>query len=716
VSAVSATEFDVSLPTLADGGYTVAIGPAVTDAGGASMPAAATATFTLDTRGPRIVSAVPADGISTPLSGFDVTFDGPIDPASFTTGDVTVTGPSGATVGVSSVQQVSPTVYRVAFSRQWQPGTYTLALGPDIRDPAGNRLDQDQDGARGETADDVFTTTATVGRVDLVVSDVTVASTSLESGRYVTLAWTVRNQGDATAVGVWYDVIHVTRVSDGSTVSSEYPWNVTAIAGGGFQRITGRVRIPDGPEGVGNLRFTVTADGWNYLSEWDADNNNSASITASSSLASYPDLVVRGVRIVEPTLSAGGTMTIRWTDFNQGGDSSEIRYWHDMVSVVDVTTGRQLATGYSYGNYVDVPAGGSWAREAAVTLPADFDPATARLAVTVTADVWGYLPEYDADGSLDGNNSLTVLWPPKPDLKISGLTVAEANLFAGGGVTVRWNDDNAGIGDTVHGWTDRIEVVNVTTGETLVDTTLATPALEGGGSRAREYTFTLPANAAGVGELSIRVTADYGEAIAESNAEDTGETNNVSSITRTATAAPDLTISGLTVVETALFVGSTVTVRWNDVNAGSGSTGTGWSDRIVVVNTTTDTTLVDTTLAALVPLAVGGTLPREFAFTLPQGAAGVGELLIRVTADSSDAVAEWNGSGTGETNNVASISRTAIAGSDLTVSGLTLAESVLFAGATVTVRWNDVNHHGRHARGHHAHDGRTARRGRDAGP
>ncbi|NDC64198.1 MAG: hypothetical protein EBZ59_09500 [Planctomycetia bacterium] len=290
-----------------------------------------------------------------------------------------------------------------------------------------------------------------------------------------------------------------------------------------------------------------------------------------------------------------------------------------------------------------------------------------------------------------GQRTVRELLPSKPDLRISGLTVAQANLFAGGGVTVRWNDDNAGIGDTGDGWTDRIEVVNVSTGKTLVDTTLATPALEGGGSRAREYTFTLPANSTGVGELSIRVTADYGEAIAESNADDTGETNNVSSITRTATAAPDLTISGLTVAETALFVGSTVTVRWNDVNAGSGSTGTGWSDRIVVVNTTTGATLVDTTLAPLAPLAAGGTLPREFAFTLPQGVAGVGVLSIRVTADSADAVAEWNGSGTGEANNVASITRTAIAGSDLTVSGLTVAEAALLAGGTVTVQWNAVN-------------------------
>ena len=66
-------------------------------------------------------------------------------------------------VAPASVARVSDTVFRVTFPAQTAPGDYTLSVGPDIRDAAGNRLDQDGDGTPGEPAADVFTITAPSG-------------------------------------------------------------------------------------------------------------------------------------------------------------------------------------------------------------------------------------------------------------------------------------------------------------------------------------------------------------------------------------------------------------------------------------------------------------------------------------------------------------------------------------------------------------------------
>src|SRR5204863_322254 len=49
----------------------------------------------------------------------------------------------------------------------------------------------------------------------------------------------------------------------------------------------------------------------------------------------------------------------------------------------------------------------------------------------------------------------------------------------------------------------------------------------------------------------------------------------------------------------------------------------------------------------------GGSRARQYAFRLPDGDAGVGQLQVEITADSTNAIFEFNGTGTAETNNTA---------------------------------------------------------------
>src|SRR5262249_52865227 len=109
----------------------------------------------------------------TPLvSKFIVTFDRPIDPASFTPSAVTVvyrnpntpgTTP-GTLIPVTSVTVVPNTVvpntqFLVSFAPQSGVGTYSYTVGPMIRDRVrtptqpGNFMDQNADGVAGELPD-----------------------------------------------------------------------------------------------------------------------------------------------------------------------------------------------------------------------------------------------------------------------------------------------------------------------------------------------------------------------------------------------------------------------------------------------------------------------------------------------------------------------------------------------------------------------------------
>jgi hypothetical protein len=132
--------------------------------------------------GPRVVSAVPSafptDG-TAPLARFGdryevrslvVTFDQPIDPATFTAADVTFTGPGGA-IAVGNpvaVNPADPRAFVIAVPLQTRVGAYTLTIGPHIATRggvwrAGLEMDQDQNGIGGDAVADRFTVAFTLG-------------------------------------------------------------------------------------------------------------------------------------------------------------------------------------------------------------------------------------------------------------------------------------------------------------------------------------------------------------------------------------------------------------------------------------------------------------------------------------------------------------------------------------------------------------------------
>ncbi|MBI3466962.1 MAG: S8 family serine peptidase, partial [Planctomycetes bacterium] len=126
----------------------------------------AAAALVPDTTGPRIIASTPSGTLLDPVASLRMTFQEGIDVSSFTVSDVLFAGPGGALsiTAVSVVPGSNNRQFDIAFPPQSAPGAYSLLIGPDIRDSAGNPMDQDGDGTSGENPDDLFRATFTLAQ------------------------------------------------------------------------------------------------------------------------------------------------------------------------------------------------------------------------------------------------------------------------------------------------------------------------------------------------------------------------------------------------------------------------------------------------------------------------------------------------------------------------------------------------------------------------
>ena len=162
---------------------------------------------------------------------------------------------------------------------------------------------------------------------------------------------------------------------------------------------------------------------------------------------------------------------------------------------------------------------------------------------------------------------------------------------------------------------------------------------------------------------------------------------------------PDLQVAGLAAIPSSgLQSGGTLTLQWSDSNTGNGFVSTPFSDLVQAVDTSTGQTLASAPVpyheTARGPIAGGGSAAQQFSFQLPYGLPGVGQLQVTVTTDVNNQVPEFNPSGTGATNNSATLTTSSSLGStpDLHATGLTIdPSSVVQSVASVTLDWNDAN-------------------------
>lgn len=138
---------------------------------------------------------------TTSLGSVRFTFNEAISPSTFTLADIaSFTGPNGSITAsaVSVVSGTGNTQFDVTFPTQTTGGVYSMTIGPDILDAAGNAMDQNQNGTNGEATADQYTAsrtfsvtntyTFTAGGLPLPIRDFTYTRATINVDQDITIS------------------------------------------------------------------------------------------------------------------------------------------------------------------------------------------------------------------------------------------------------------------------------------------------------------------------------------------------------------------------------------------------------------------------------------------------------------------------------------------------------------------------------------------------
>jgi hypothetical protein len=170
VAGSNDTQFDIAFASQgALGNYTFVLSPSIQDQSGNGLdtnddgiPGEYPADqyvghFTI--QGPKIIANTPTANVYAPFGSLRVTFNEPMNPATFTPAQVFFfSGPRGpvAVTAVAPVAGSNNTQFDLQFPAQTVTGVYQMLIGPNIRDMAGHQMDQDGNFVEGEIPGDLY--------------------------------------------------------------------------------------------------------------------------------------------------------------------------------------------------------------------------------------------------------------------------------------------------------------------------------------------------------------------------------------------------------------------------------------------------------------------------------------------------------------------------------------------------------------------------------
>src|SRR5205814_1140759 len=100
-------------------------------------------------------------------------FSEAIASATLAASDVSFSGPHGA-ISISGISATVSNTFRVSFTSQTTSGIYSLTLGPDVSDLAGNLMNQNNNATNGESVADAFTGQFILSLADLAVTGIVI--------------------------------------------------------------------------------------------------------------------------------------------------------------------------------------------------------------------------------------------------------------------------------------------------------------------------------------------------------------------------------------------------------------------------------------------------------------------------------------------------------------------------------------------------------------
>ncbi len=282
----------------------------------------------------------------------------------------------------------------------------------------------------------------------------------------------------------------------------------------------------------------------------------------------------------------------------------------------------------------------------------------AQVAISVTGVYYALVRTSGATSGLDSEYVLDVLAVPTedisfPNLQVTNLTPpAATGLKSGDRPTLSFRVTNLGnLATAAVTWLDRVVLSTDTVYGNSDDLEVGVFSHTGplGASAVYDVAaaqISIPDGIAG--SYYVIVKTDHTNTVNEFVLEGDNETASESPIAITRADYPDLVVENLAISDPDGSGQRTAT--WTLANRGLGVATADFSERFVVRNTSTSTTVVSTLLPVATELAAGATVARQATFT----ATVAGQYLVEVTADALSQRFEYNEAGAvaAETNNV----------------------------------------------------------------
>jgi subtilase family serine protease len=314
---------------------------------------------------------------------------------------------------------------------------------------------------------------------DLRVIDLEILQAAPYSGGPLTVRWNALNDGTAPVDRIFHTSLVVRNTETGltlfSTVVGYDPATQGTIAPGAMKPQQRTLTLPDGPAGAGLLEIRVTTDYYQQIAEGNetgtGETNNLTTLGFVSQLSDYPDLQVRDLA-VEPGegVHSGSLITVNWATFNEG-TAAVTRSFRERVVIANADTGQTLHSALLIYDPVapgngHIAPGGSVLRTHAYRLP-DGAAGAGLFRVTVTTDHLNEVFEYNAAGTAETNNTsqteFTSVLAAYPDLTVENV-VGPRYALPGSSVLVSWETVNLGPASVAGDWTERVFLLNETTG------------------------------------------------------------------------------------------------------------------------------------------------------------------------------------------------------------------------------------------------------------
>jgi serine protease len=162
-----------------------------------------------DVTGAKVLSSEALGLGSGSITGFRVKFSESIQPTSFTSSDIILTGPAGTILAANpvAVANTNNTEFTFTIPSSSTVGSYTLKVGPNILDIAGNQMNQDGDTINGESTQDQYNAAFSLTSTTTLVATNNTAKSILDL-KTVTSTISVSSDFNITDLDIGVNIFH----------------------------------------------------------------------------------------------------------------------------------------------------------------------------------------------------------------------------------------------------------------------------------------------------------------------------------------------------------------------------------------------------------------------------------------------------------------------------------------------------------------------------